>query len=245
MDYRSILSIPSEIIFQICAFLDVRDVISLRKVLSSPHLWPSAALLIVFINVQPKLTEGSIQTCHTFFTLSHDKGLWLDLLRHQQSYLPLPSYARHTSTSATLSSSSIEHIVISAHKSQTRWYLPRSTSGVVQLQGSPNGYQDILHLAFLLDRWVLCVYSSGNVVLWDGDEVGIAAGSEDENKDGGKERGSGTMPAVWELWGNEPWTSAIAVADTGGDAIYVAVTRAQSRSQQGYVGIFRLKCHIT
>lgn len=80
---------------------------------------------------------------------------------------------------------------------------------------------------------MLCIYSSGNVVLWDVDEVGVAAGAEEENKADGKERGGGEMPAVWELWGNEPWTSAIAVADTGGDAIYVAVTRAQSRSQQG------------
>lgn len=65
-------------------------------------------------------------------------------------------------------------------------------------------------------------------MLWDGDEVGK------EEYDEGKS-GSDPMPAIWELWGSEPWTSAIAVADPDGDAIYVAVTRAQNRSQEGYV----------
>lgn len=73
-------------------------------------------------------------------------------------------------------------------------------------------------------------------MLWDGDEVGSGDGDGYRKEKGGEEgRGSDAMPAVWELWGSEPWTSALAVADPGGDAIYVAVTRAQNRSQEGYV----------
>lgn len=71
-------------------------------------------------------------------------------------------------------------------------------------------------------------------MLWDGDEVGSGDGDGKEDGDEGR-RGGDAMPAVWELWGSEPWTSAIAVADPGGDALYVAVTRAQNRSQEGYV----------
>lgn len=101
----------------------------------------------------------------------------------------------------------------------------------MQLQGGPDGYQDILWLGLLLDRWVVCVYGRGDVVMWDGDEVG-AEGREE--RDGSEGRGDGVVAAVWELWGDEPWSSAIAVPNVSGDAIYVAVTRAQNRSQPGY-----------
>lgn len=84
----------------------------------------------------------------------------------------------------------------------------------MRLRGGPGGYQDILHLGMVADRWVVCVYARGSVFVWDGEESG------------------GGRPAVCQLLGrDEPWTSALAVGDGDGDGIYVAVTRVQ----RGYV----------
>ncbi|KAI0048754.1 hypothetical protein FA95DRAFT_1557676 [Auriscalpium vulgare] len=185
----SLLGAPSELLFHIFAFLEVPDIVSLR------------------------------QTCKELATLSHDRGVWLDQLHRQQTFLPLPV---HTIPLAGLTTPELEHLSVSAFRSHRDWPRDRHTArrlGSTSI--TPGEYQDIVYLTLMLDRLVLCVYSHGAIVLWDvAEKLG---------------EGRRVVPslAYWELWGREPWTSAVAVADAENGAIYVTITRAQNRTQQG------------
>ncbi|KAA1468920.1 hypothetical protein DENSPDRAFT_834417 [Dentipellis sp. KUC8613] len=180
------LRIPAEIVFAISAFLDIPDVLTLRK------------------------------TCRFLSLLSRDKGLWLEHLRSQQSSLPLPHKARDYELSTSLSSSEIERIVTTAQKVEAAWPLERST--VTTLGGIPADKvcPDILYLTALADAWVLCVYGNGSIALWD---ISVRDGEAQHSR----------PPLCWQLWGRDPWTSAIASVDPSHDAILLAVTGTQNR----------------
>ncbi|KAI0064054.1 hypothetical protein BV25DRAFT_1990231 [Artomyces pyxidatus] len=187
---HTLLTTPSELLFHVFTFLDVPSILALR------------------------------QTCKSLSLLTHDKGVWLDQLRHQRNSLPLPSPARDDVSALALTPEELEKIVVSAHASQHAWHRPRQE--VTHLGGLQADYRDIIYLTVLLDRLVLCVYSHGSVVLWN-----VASNSA-------KMRARVIHPqSYWELWGLEPWTSAVACLDNGNEAAYVAITRAQNRTQQG------------
>ncbi|TFY72457.1 hypothetical protein EVG20_g544 [Dentipellis fragilis] len=184
------LRIPAEIIFAISAFLDIPDVLTLRK------------------------------TCSFLSLLSRDKGLWLEHLRSQQFSLPLPRKARNYELSTSLSANEIESIVTTAQKVEAAWPLERPT--VTLLDGIPADKvcPDILYLTVLADTWVLCVYGNGSIALWD---ISIRVGEAHHSR----------PPLCWQLWGRDPWTSAIATVDPLHDAIFLAVTGTQNRSIPG------------
>jgi hypothetical protein len=111
----------------------------------------------------------------------------------------------------SLSNLRLQEIVAAMHYGSQRWLQARTKS--CQLN-RPDSHADILCLAYLLDTIVLCVYSSGVIVLWNTQHKGHTE----------------AKPAsVWELWGEEPWTSALACVDGKHQSAYVVVTRAQSR----------------
>jgi hypothetical protein len=112
----------------------------------------------------------------------------------------------------SLDGEELEHMVLTAHVAERRWLKVRTQE--LHLAGTPDGNHDIIYLDFLLDRVILCVYSSGDIVIWNtqrNHEVKIEPSSS------------------WELWDGDPWTSAIAVPDIKKDALYVVVTRSQNR----------------
>ncbi|KAI0319653.1 hypothetical protein OF83DRAFT_1109030 [Amylostereum chailletii] len=170
-------------------------------------------IILAFLSVPDVLAFR--QVCKNFDFITRDRGFWLERVRLHQATLPLPINARDEASLLSLSTKHVEEIAISSLKSEYSWLSKRSSS--LQLNGILEA-RDILHLGFLLDKLVLCVYSQGTILLWD-----LRRGAT-----------MGKVPlAFWELWGREPWTSAFACADVSEDAVYVAVTRAQNRSQQG------------
>ncbi|KZT21192.1 hypothetical protein NEOLEDRAFT_1139827 [Neolentinus lepideus HHB14362 ss-1] len=92
-----LLTVPGEVFYQIAAFLEVPDVLSLRK------------------------------TCRTLSDLTREKSLWFDIIRRQQRYLPLPPGARAHDSLADFTSSHLESIVTKAYNVERTWRIPRQS----------------------------------------------------------------------------------------------------------------------
>ncbi|VDC03341.1 unnamed protein product [Peniophora sp. CBMAI 1063] len=180
-----ILDLPPELLLHILSLVSARDILAFRH------------------------------TSKRGDAISRDHTLWLDLLRWQREYLPLPSIVRDDANLITLDSISLEGLVVSAQKSCGNWL--KSRQRPLYLGGTPDEPSDILYLDILLDEFVICVHSNGSILAWKVDDI-----AHDES------------PALsWELWADEPYTSAYACVDEASKIAYVAVTRTQHPTQTG------------
>ncbi|EPQ56745.1 hypothetical protein GLOTRDRAFT_121088 [Gloeophyllum trabeum ATCC 11539] len=92
-----LLTLPGEVFYHIAAFLDLADVIRLRK------------------------------TCTILCDLTREKSVWFDIIRRQQQYLPMPPGARAQDSLAEYTSSELESIATKAYHIERTWKRPRQT----------------------------------------------------------------------------------------------------------------------
>ncbi|OAX33803.1 hypothetical protein K503DRAFT_859575 [Rhizopogon vinicolor AM-OR11-026] len=104
------------------------------------------------------------KTCTSLYQFTHDRSLWLDLLSRTHDIFPQPLSA---SDSATLSSLQLEHLIKTAIHIERMWLLPRKDPFLIT---NHDGMEDtspyIRHLAFVSDRYLLCLASEGRISLW-------------------------------------------------------------------------------
>lgn len=152
----------------------------------------------------------TLQTCKTLNLATRARSLWLGLLRHQQTHLPLPIGARSTDDTQALTQNQLEHIVRSSHITSMRW-LDTRPEHPFRPRPSRLGESIILFEIFL-ERYLVCIYAEGVISVWD-------LGSP-FNRD---------TRALW-LGAIKPaeslsWSSAAAAGDDD-VSVFVAVTKA-------------------
>ncbi|KZV69304.1 hypothetical protein PENSPDRAFT_487331 [Peniophora sp. CONT] len=176
---------------------------------------PSELLLYIlsFLSARDLLAFRHI--CKEGNAISRDHAIWLEILRWQRDTLPLPPIARDNTSLVSLDTSTLEDLVVSAAKSSENWLKPRKRT--LHLGGTPDEHSDILYLDVLLDQFVLCVHSNGSILVWRADNT-----TRDE-----------APASSWQLWADEPFTSAYACADEASKSVYVAVTRTQNPTHNG------------
>lgn len=140
-----------------------------------------------------------------------DRSIWINLLRTQDKYLPLPTTLRLSQ----LSTPQVESVAITTQRIAKSWPAPRPEAPR-KLQ--PKSGEVLLGIELYLDKWLLSVYSDGLVYLWD------VANSSIVNP--------GVRCASLDL-GSRGWTSYVSSLDASNTSIFLAVTRSQ-----GYVDYF-------
>ncbi|KAF7309423.1 Glycosyltransferase family 2 protein [Mycena indigotica] len=125
-------------------------------------MFPHELLLFLFSNFLDVEDVLNIrQTCCRFAQLSRDKTLWRAFLhRLEDLKIPLPS---HSQPIEELSSRALEGIAVSACRVAHQWTRPREIQTVYQ----PATSETVTGMYLFLERWLLVIYQSGMVKLWD------------------------------------------------------------------------------
>ncbi|KAJ7846282.1 hypothetical protein B0H13DRAFT_109118 [Mycena leptocephala] len=123
---------------------------------------PSEVLLLIistFLEVQEVLVLR--RTCRGISQLTRDKIVWLALIERLRNCgdIPLPPDCH----ALEHSSSTLESTVVSATQASDSWRLPRKIGKPIL---NPSNGQSILGLN-IFDTWLLIVYASGLIYLWD------------------------------------------------------------------------------
>ncbi|THU91944.1 hypothetical protein K435DRAFT_862942 [Dendrothele bispora CBS 962.96] len=237
-------NLPNEILLVVLEYLDVHHILSLR------------------------------QTCKLFEELTRDRSIWLGILERQRIF-PLPTQcyipgSTHLSSSVlSLSSSSIESLVISNIFIDNSWLVPRQNDPV-ELSLTPGRQTEIwrgengrvgrdggrplrqgmilMGVEMFLDRWVLGVYADGWLNLWDTNKFVNSthfplSPTTSHLEDAGSEAGT------YEGWsschvssgtGQDRLTSYTATLDVEKERILIALTKVQLRPSSWFTSLYEV-----
>ncbi|KAJ7780156.1 hypothetical protein DFH07DRAFT_464672 [Mycena maculata] len=126
---------------------------------------PGEVLLLIVSFLEVPEIHILRQTCCKISQVTRDKSVWLEFLEYlrRRGDTPLPPIACDPAVPAIdLSSSSLESIGVSATRASDSWLLPREPTCIMP----PNG-EVVAGLNVFLDTWLLIVYLSGHVYLWN------------------------------------------------------------------------------
>ncbi|KAI0741664.1 hypothetical protein C8Q80DRAFT_147997 [Daedaleopsis nitida] len=145
-----LLDVPDEILLQVLQYLDLQDIVALRK------------------------------TCAPLYTLTQDRYVWLYILREQSRSVPLPPHLEHPSSWAHLPIDELEVLVRRIQMVDRNWLRPRShyflpghctSCSLDPVFNNDDGARTIYSIEVFLDRWLLCIYHEKLVEVWDLDSV--------------------------------------------------------------------------
>ncbi|RDX48130.1 hypothetical protein OH76DRAFT_676854 [Lentinus brumalis] len=146
----ALLHVPDEIILDVLQYLDLHEVLGLRK------------------------------TCQRLNALTRDHHAWLVMLHAQKRYAPLPPHLQDPSYWTHLSSGELETVVCRLHEIHLTWLIRRSTyflpghdeSCVLDpLFSNDDSARTIYSVEIFLDRWLLCIFHEKLVEIWDLDSA--------------------------------------------------------------------------